>query len=282
MNGPLPDFVGIGALKAGTTYLDQLLRGHPQLSFPRHLKETEFFTRHYRRGPEWYAGLFAPPDGRLRGEISPQYLPDPTCAERLYAANPEALLIATLRDPVARLVSQYRHFAQVTGYPGDLRTFLVEHPGAIDRGRYHAQLQPWLARFGRDRLHLVIFDDLVDSPLATARSVLAFLGVDDSVVPSPPDAETYSSFSPRFPRAYVRARRVSAALRGSATGRAVVGLAQRAGLRGLLSTPAAQAREGELSAGERAELATGYRADAARLGELLDRDLVRLWGLEAT
>ena len=68
---PLPDFLIIGAQKAGTTALYSYLRRHPQITGPS-WKEVSFFDRHYGRGVAWYRGHFPlRPDGRRVGEASP-------------------------------------------------------------------------------------------------------------------------------------------------------------------------------------------------------------------
>lgn len=272
----LPAFVGIGALKAGTTYLDELLRGHPQLSLPRHLKEVEYFTRHHDRGPDWYASQFDPPDGRLRGEISPQYMTDPAAPERVQQANPAARIVASLRNPVERTVSQYRHWVQETGYRGDFDTFLVEHPNAVERSRYAAVLDPWLDRFGRDALHLVVFDDLVAEPVRTVRALLRFLDVTDDWTPAEPDRASNVSVAPRFPRAYAAAKKLSRRLYAGDRARLVAAVkGSRVGAL-LKSGSAAQVRPVPDEA--RARLAETFAPDVERLSGLLDRDLTSLWG----
>src|SRR4051794_41103707 len=100
MTERLPDFVGIGALKAGTTFLDGLLRSHPQLQLPTYLKETEYFSRYYERGRGWYESLFALSAPGPFGEVSPQYLSDPRCVHRVQAATPDARLIVSVRNPI--------------------------------------------------------------------------------------------------------------------------------------------------------------------------------------
>ena len=55
----LPDFVVIGAQKAGTTSLHRMLRQHPQIHMPR-TKELHYFDFNYERGAEWYAAQFSP------------------------------------------------------------------------------------------------------------------------------------------------------------------------------------------------------------------------------
>src|SRR5205823_14520447 len=52
---PLPDFLILGAQKAGTTALYAYLRWHPGITGPA-WKEVSYFDRHYRRGPHWYRG----------------------------------------------------------------------------------------------------------------------------------------------------------------------------------------------------------------------------------
>ena len=276
MNAALPDFVGIGALKAGTTFLDTLLRDHPELSFPKFLKEAEYFTRHYDRGPEWYAELFPEPDGRLRGEISPQYMPDPLAPGRVWEANPEVRILANLRNPVNRTVSQYRHWVQETGYDRGFTTFLSEHPNAIERSQYHRVLTPWLERFGRDQVDLIVFEDLVSEPVATVQSVLRFLGVDDSYIPQDATTPVYSTFSPRFPRTYALAKRTGNRLR-EGHGARLVHLVKRARLNTLLMATSSESRAAEVTPAERDGLAARLRPDVERLSELMDRDLAAEW-----
>ena len=50
---PLPDFLILGAQKAGTTALYAYLRWHPEITGPS-FKEVSFFDRHYAKGERWY------------------------------------------------------------------------------------------------------------------------------------------------------------------------------------------------------------------------------------
>ena len=106
---PLPDFVVIGAQKAGTTSLYRMLRKHPQVHMPR-TKELHYFDFHYERGPEWYAAQFRPGRWeRRRGEATPNYMWGPLARQRLIADLPSARIIAILRNPVDRAYSHYWH-----------------------------------------------------------------------------------------------------------------------------------------------------------------------------
>ena len=106
---PLPDFLVIGAQKAGTTALYAYLRWHPGITGPS-WKEVSFFDRHWWRGEFWYRGQFPLRSGqRLVGEASPSYLFHPLAPERVRSLVPEAKLIALVRDPVDRAYSHYQH-----------------------------------------------------------------------------------------------------------------------------------------------------------------------------
>jgi Sulfotransferase domain len=271
----LPDFLVIGALKAGTTYLDELLRYHPELCLPATVKEVEFFTQHYDRGPAWYARLFAKCGSRRAGEVSPQYLSDARCPGRIHELLPEARLLVSLRDPVQRAYSQYKHWVQVSGYGGDFEHYLTDHPGAIDTGRYFGLLSRYLAFFPAEQLHAVVFEDLLDQPVQVMKGVFRFLGVDTHYAP-PPLGPANVSTRPRFHRSYVRAKRVSRWLYDRRAGGRIVGWAKRTGAVRLFGeresdafcplTPAAAAR-----------LRDEYRDDVAMLSRLLDRDLLTAW-----
>lgn len=275
----LPDFLCIGALKAGTSYLDVMLRSHPELSLPLHLKEVEYFNRHHARGPEWYARQFAPADGRPRGEVSPQYLFDPACPDRIAAANPAARLIVSVRHPVERAVSQYRHWVQVTGYRGDFATFLHEHPGAWERSRYWAGLTPYRDRFPDDQLQVVVFEELVGDPLPVLAEIYAFLGVDPSHVPAGTGDAVNASGAARFPRLYQGGKRASRWLYEHGQGRVVERLKTVASHTIARNGRAADDPTAGPAPELAARLAADVRGDVDALSTHLGRDLAMIWQL---
>ena len=109
MHKELPEFLGIGTQKGGTTTLHQLLTSHPQVFLPK-CKEIHFFSLHYAKGTNWYANHFkdAAKD-QIKGEITPLYLFDTKAPKRIHKILPEAKLITLLRDPVERTLSQIFH-----------------------------------------------------------------------------------------------------------------------------------------------------------------------------
>ena len=105
----LPDFLVIGAQKAGTTALYAYLRWHPSIAGP-FWKEVSFFDRHWARGEAWYRGQFPlRSSGKLVGEASPSYVFHPLAPERVFSLVPDVKLVVLLREPGDRAYSQYQH-----------------------------------------------------------------------------------------------------------------------------------------------------------------------------
>ncbi|HET9672118.1 MAG TPA: sulfotransferase [Actinomycetota bacterium] len=177
----LPTFLGIGVPRAGTTWLHSLLASHPAVYLPTQRKEIRFFDRHYDEGTAWYERFFCPPQERERyraiGEISPQYLYDPRCPDRIAELLPDAKLIVMLRHPVARAYSQYGFVIQRRGYRGSFDAFVASRPRALEMGHYATYLAAYRRRFERDRILLLLFEEAVGEG-GNARGELArFLGI---------------------------------------------------------------------------------------------------------
>ena len=81
-----PVFVCVGAMKAGTTSLHDMLSRHPGIYLPAD-KELHFFDmdERYAQGIDWYLGTYfaACPPGAVAGEITPSYMYIETVAQRM-------------------------------------------------------------------------------------------------------------------------------------------------------------------------------------------------------
>ena len=133
---PLPDFLIIGAKKAGTSSLMNWLLSHPAIArmFPpvQRLKSPHYFDLNYWRGPGWYRSHFPSRAARRRqerrvgaptvvGEASPYYMFHPAAPGRVADTLPDARVIVLLRDPVSRAYSNY--WDRVAFGTEDLPTF---------------------------------------------------------------------------------------------------------------------------------------------------------------
>lgn len=212
----LPDFLLLGAPKAGTTALHVALAAHPQL-FLSPVKEPKFFLTdgappagpggpgdaqtfaEYVWRRDDYEALFddAPP-GTLKGESTTLYLRDFAAHVRIARMLPEAKLLAVVRDPVDRAHSNWTHLRSAGLEPEAdfLRACALEEQRAergwgpfwryVDLGRYGAQLEHLYSVFPRRQVHVVLYRDLRTDPVATLDTICAFLGVDTGVIRSVP------------------------------------------------------------------------------------------------
>ncbi|PLS87415.1 MAG: sulfotransferase [Actinobacteria bacterium] len=208
----MPNFLVIGAAKAGTTSLYHYLNQHPEV-FMSPVKEPKFFALEGEkpdfRGPgdreAWreaissldaYQALFeGVTDEKVVGEASPLYLYSEKAPARIKHHVPEARLIAVLRDPVERAYSQFLHKVRDGKEPlADFARAIEAEEGRVKenwaygwhykrRGFYYRQLSRYYAMFGPEQIRVYLYEDLKGDPAGLLRDVYGFLGVDDSFVP---------------------------------------------------------------------------------------------------
>ena len=103
------DFLCIGAQKAGTTTLHDILSQHPNLCLPVK-KETHFFSNEelFSKGKKHYSKYFIKyEDYDFFGEVDPEYSYCKDSAKRIYDMFGELKIIFIMRDPVERAYSNY-------------------------------------------------------------------------------------------------------------------------------------------------------------------------------
>ena len=187
----LPNFLVIGAPKAGTTSLHLHLRAHPEVFMPE-LKEPRFFgyegegerLKFPIRTLEEYEALFADVAGETAiGEATPHYLVYPRAAERIRALLPDARLIASLRDPVERSYSVYQMNLRNKGVNQGVPFIAAIETDHNLRETYHDMLRRYFERFPPEQLKVILLEDLERDPGATMRELYGFLGVDPGFRP---------------------------------------------------------------------------------------------------
>lgn len=177
------DFMIVGAQKCGTTTLSEILRGHPSVT-QCSVKEPHFFSKceNWRAELPRYQRLFESGDGTLRFEASTTYTSFPhenlEIWEDLYAFNAALKIVYLVRHPIQRVTSGYMHMYE-RGYTDlSFERALVELSEILDITRYATQIEPFVHRFGRDRLRIIFFEDLCRDPRAVAHDLARFLGID--------------------------------------------------------------------------------------------------------
>ncbi len=183
---PRPTYIGVGAQKCASTWLHRILASHPQVAVPE-VKEVDFFSYHYDKGYQWYEACFPArrPEKPACGEISPSYFSEACVPGRLARYAPEARVIVSLREPVARALSNHRHEVRLGHLTGDLsfEHGLENNPMYVEQGLYAKHLRNWLQHFPLHQMLVVLMDDVESDPAAVVRTVYRFLGVDDAFVP---------------------------------------------------------------------------------------------------
>lgn len=180
----LPDFIIIGAMKAGTTTLYHYLSEHPEIGMSEE-KETDFFVeeKNYRLGLEWYRNQFKP-GFSCYGEASPNYAKArdfPGVPERIAATIPKCKFIYLVRDPVERFISQYNH-AYLTGMDiPEPEELYGQHEWfhILDASLYHRQLTEYLKYVPLESILVIALESFVQSPVASLKRITEFLGVSE-------------------------------------------------------------------------------------------------------
>jgi hypothetical protein len=210
----LPNFLVIGAMKAGTDSLWEYLRNHPQV-FMSQTKELDFFAAelNWSRGQGWYGQQFAGADGAIAvGEASTSYAKFPVhqgVPSRIAQVVPGALLIYLVRQPVERIRSQYLHQVLLGEEREPIARAVLANPVYVNFSRYAMQVEQYLDQFPRDRILIVRSESLRDDREATMARVFDFLGVGGRPPEEVLDREFHRTAEKRVLRSFLQvARRV--------------------------------------------------------------------------
>ncbi len=198
----IPNFFLVGGAKCGTTALNQYLSTHSDIFVSN--KEMHYFGTDLKFGPQFYRrdrkSYLAEFEGwngqECVGETSVWYLYSKQAAAEIKAFNPEARIIIMLREPTATLYSLYHQFrcdgnehlptfeaalaAEADRCAGrGIARQAYFPPGLIYRSipRYTEQVKRFFDAFGRERVHVIIYDDFAADTSGMYLKTLEFLGV---------------------------------------------------------------------------------------------------------
>jgi len=275
-SGRLPDFVIVGAARAGTTALWTYLREHPGAFLPFR-KELNFFNE---REPSTdavarYRQLFEGATDRQRvGEASPLYLYSEDAAGRMAEVIPQAALVVSLREPVARAYSHYwwrrlwraeeRSFEQAVD--DELRG--AAPPGAeyLAFSRYVGQLKRFARHFPREAIFVTLLSDLKADADGVFDRLCHHVGIDPDLRPAVVGAKVNTSVDVRSVRLWRATQRWQ--LRYDRRVRPLE-LVKRMNARRFVPPP--------IDEGVQARLRRHFEEPNAELAAWLERDL-SIWG----
>lgn len=204
--GNLPNFIIGGAPKCGTTSLHFILDQHPNIKLPKDevnfldaddpLNWPDFFyirnsalrwrdpSGRDAQAMAWYKSQFvlggAP---AVIGEDSTRYLFSPVVAHRICDMMPQTRVIFMLRDPVKRAYSQYWHDIKMMRETRSFEGAIRKNASIVGCSTYAPHLRHWIDVLGRDRVHVVLFEDFIKDRQGTLDSVLDFINAPRLEVP---------------------------------------------------------------------------------------------------
>ena len=199
MSTEIPWFFVVGAQKAGTTTLHDWLRNCCEVALPWS-KETHYFRDEDRfsKGDQWYLKQFkVTAKTKVIGEIDPEYMYFPECAQRIKCFTKNPKLIFILRDPLSRAYSNYLMSVRMGYEPlsfsdalqaeaGRLKggdRFSRIHHAYIARGLYAKQMRLMLEKFPNAEVKVLFFEELFSSQASAEkgfREICEFIGVGTS------------------------------------------------------------------------------------------------------
>jgi hypothetical protein len=308
----VPDFFIVGHAKSGTTALYEMLRRHPQIFMPEN-KEPWFFSTDMR--PRFqppragvqpqslpdYLALFAQAGAQARaGEASSSYLWSQTAASGIAEVQPDARIVAILREPASFLRSLHLQLLQThVEAVGDLRKAIaLEAPRREGRSiprrshrpqllqytglvRYVEQLERYRDLFGQEQVLVLIYDDFRNDNEATVRRVLRHLGVEEDQPIEPIKANPTVRMRSQQLDDIVHAVSVGAGPLSRAAKLAVKALTPERARREVLSLTQRRVVHGRpepVDDNLMLELRRRFKGEVVALSEYLDRDMIALWG----
>jgi len=190
-----PDFIGVGAAKAGTTSLHDVLNQHPDIYLPD-FKEAHFFDfdENFRKGEKWYdKTVFGKYSGqKIKGEITPSYIYFENVPKRIFdTVGPDVKLIFMFRHPVGRAWSHFQMHRLRGNEKLSFEEAIIAEPDRLnqdmltisrfsymDRGYYSKQVERYLQYFPKENMHFIIFEEFVKDMAGHTAELLDFMGVD--------------------------------------------------------------------------------------------------------
>lgn len=180
----LPDFLGIGTMKSGTTWLYENLKHHPEIYLPEE-KETYYFSfKFYHHPMVSYSRKFKDGAGLKKGDITPGY--SIISKDRIHFIRrimPNARLILLLRNPIERswseaymnlVVKPKRSFESIN--EDEFYNYLGQGQ-CYERSNYVQIIDNWLSEFPEDQLLICLNDEIKASSKELLGKVFDFIGV---------------------------------------------------------------------------------------------------------
>ncbi len=173
-------FLIVGCQRCGTTWTAAALRSHPEVYLPTK-KQSYFFDRNYDKGIDWYLQNFSEvePNQIAVGEVATGYCL-PEAIPRMAKHFPEIKLLMVMRNPIDRAYSNYQTRRIEEGW-SSFEDAIESSPDILKRGEYIDQIEELLKYYSREQILFMLYDDLHEDDSEYLKTILNFIGVDDTV-----------------------------------------------------------------------------------------------------
>lgn len=182
MSGRFPDFLIIGAMKAGTTSLHNYLAKHPDI-FMSEPKEIHYYADvHYlSMDKNWYKNFFKT-DKIIAGTTPQSYTKChnkyyKNIPERIFKDSPDIKLIYIVRDPIERYKSHVLESYHCDP-PEDVR-YSIESKNYLKTSMYFFQISEYLKFFKQEQIYILSLEDLKENRLKELNKIFNFLEVNE-------------------------------------------------------------------------------------------------------
>lgn len=181
-----PDFLIVGAQKAGTTSLYNYLIQHPKIIKNKSWKEVHYFDQleNYQQGMSWYLGHF--PNKFYKGnkllvEATPEYLYYKHVPQLIKQDLGNIKIIIILRNPIDRAYSAWQMYHSFSDNPNEHLRVKYDHRSFseaiqqeinsqsesdnepyhyLERGKYVYQLENYFNYFNKSNILILNFNEL--------------------------------------------------------------------------------------------------------------------------
>lgn len=171
-------FLFVGPQRTGTTWLYDHLKRHPDLCFPKGVKETMFFDRNLEKGLSWYNWHFSECKSKQKvGEIAPTYFDSSGVPSQIKKHFPQCKIVISLRNPVQRAQSLYQHHYQKGRVKGTFTEAIEKMPRILTSGYYKDHISQWLKYFEEDQILVLWLEEIKNNPEGVINKLCSFLDI---------------------------------------------------------------------------------------------------------
>lgn len=282
------DFIGIGAPKCGTGWIYACLREHPQICMSEP-KELHFFNKlhGFRRGDEswryslgmdWYKKHFLHcKPKQIKGEITPGYIYEKEALQLIRKHFPNIKIIISLRNPIDRTFSNYRHIISKDKHKNIFKSFEQALQKELEflkgRSLYSRYIKNCFEIFPKENILVLIYEDLNKNPLTFIQKIYNFLRVNEKFIPKTLYKKRNIS-AMKMSKIKKLMRKTSRFLNSFRAGRTILKILKTIRLREILEFFILKFKKPmKMKESTRKELHQFFKKDIAKLEKLLNRDL---------